>query len=1227
MADDQRLLQLFEQALDLPADQRRKFLFESCGDDVELLESVDSLLQIHEEGNTFLSNNASESPNAEQRLDSNFANFLESGLRNAFRTNNPANDSGLSQSTDPAKIESLGDYLIRTELGRGGMGVVYEAVHQTMQRPVALKVLRSPLSDSEEALNRFLREARSAGRLHHSNIVPVFEVGVDHGIHFYAMQLIKGDGLNTVIEDLRKLEREFDDPSLVALQADNHFETAVRLFSGDFREVRFDSTTDGYSQLNSDSQKPRIESTETTATHHSAPSSSSSGFHSIGGPKERYFRRVARIGIQVADALAYAHEHGILHRDIKPSNLILDESGTVWVTDFGLAKAQGEDLTQTGDFVGTLRYMAPERFNGEADERSDLYSFGLTLFELCTLQCAFDKNERVELIHQVTHEEIPKPSQHAPAIPKDLETIILKCADRNPSSRYLKASDAAADLRRFLSDLPILARRATLSERVWRLCRRNPVVTTMLSIVFCLLVYVTYSSTSFALKTHRLNESLIEKTDIAVRAERRMKEAYNSERQASLSEIEAHAASRINLYHALYRQVQAERQNPLTSRREETLAALDEAARLLPSISLTQEQAREEVVKLRTQAAAVFGQTDLIVDSEKLAGTTFTSSVSYGPQFETYATSTGTIELRSVGTNEKLLDLPQHEFRATDFDFSPDGRYLAALHRVSGLRPRYLRVWDLKDQSAILDAELSIAQIRIATMSQSVDRPHAAAISTESTVTIFPNCEESRQVKRDFERPVRGGDFSNDGSKFFVVGDFPTLKVWDIATNTVLDVPIESASEAVDCSHAENRIAVGLQSGEIHVLDIDRDFETVAMLRGHTDSVHALALSTDASLIVSTSWDYSTRLWDVSEGREIKRLEKARLRSEFSADNENFSCVFDDGRVVVYRVIRNDIKRVFVDRFDLPRRNDVSIHPIVPRIAVSATSGYVEFWDVPTGRLVEILKSERAFEAKISSDGTQLLTSGRHGLRLWDLDVSSVNSPEELPTVTCQIRDRFTKYDTYQMDCTPDFKRTAFVTLVDKDIVIADLNSFVERSVLKSEFEYYKVALSPDGRWVAAVSSQPRLLTVWNAADGTQVSEFSCKEPVTGIAFSSDNRFLAANGSKGRFLWRVADWKQVSQAMSDDRYPGDVCFSPDGRLIAMPHDRYSLEIIDRVTFEPVIRLISTSPRDSEAVNFSIDGRQLISTRGRDFEVWDLVELRSRLDNLQIDWNDHTEETD
>ena len=212
------------------------------------------------------------------------------------------------------------------------------------------------------------------------------------------------------------------------------------------------------------------------------------------GRRQPFFRSVAQIGRQAAQGLAYAHARGIVHRDIKPSNLLLDTDGVVWITDFGLAKAEDDGLTATGDILGTLRYMAPERFRGEGDARADIYALGLTLYELLTLRPAYDSSDRLKLIEQIKTEEPTRPRSIDRRIPRDLETIVLKAIDKEPGARYPTADAMAEDLRRFLADEPIKARQVSTSERYWRWARRNPVIATLGGVLTAVLVAVTIGS-------------------------------------------------------------------------------------------------------------------------------------------------------------------------------------------------------------------------------------------------------------------------------------------------------------------------------------------------------------------------------------------------------------------------------------------------------------------------------------------------------------------------------------------------------------------------------------------------------------------------------------------------------------------------------------------------------------------------------------------------------------
>jgi len=363
------------------------------------------------------------------------------------------------------RLERLGDYRVIREVGRGGMGVVYEAEQESLGRRVALKVLVAHRLSDPMLVARFAREAKAAARLHHTNIVPVFGVGEAEGVHYYVMQFIQGQGLNAVLNELKRMEAAQTGPDerTEGRGGEVAADVARSLLAGKFSCVGPATADNPLPSSAASSDLPTSE-----FGNGAVPTGSSS---LVLSGQSGYARSVARIGLQAAEGLAYAHEQGILHRDIKPSNLLLDAHGIVWIADFGLAKATtDDDLTHTGDIIGTIRYMAPERFRGHRDARSDVYGLGLTLYELLARRPAFDEADRGRLIKQVTEAEPPPLRKLDRSIPRDLATIVHKAIEREPSHRYRTAEDMAEDLRRFIEDRPITARRITATEQLWRWC-------------------------------------------------------------------------------------------------------------------------------------------------------------------------------------------------------------------------------------------------------------------------------------------------------------------------------------------------------------------------------------------------------------------------------------------------------------------------------------------------------------------------------------------------------------------------------------------------------------------------------------------------------------------------------------------------------------------------------------------------------------------------------------
>jgi serine/threonine protein kinase len=350
-------------------------------------------------------------------------------------------ESPLVQST----LGQIGEFQLIREVGRGGMGVVYEAHQTSLNRRVALKVLPFAAALDPKQLQRFQIEAQAAAQLHHTNIVPVFGVGTDRGVHYYAMQFIEGQSLSALIDELCRSSRVTISPSTDRLACNE-------------AAVREDSSSTPFASDAASTAAAML------STHHS-------------GKRFAYFHRVAELGMKTALALDYAHRAGVVHRDIKPANLLVDGRGELWITDFGLAMLQsGTSLTMTGETLGTLRYMSPEQAwarRGEIDHRTDIYSLGVTLYELLTLRPAVNGQDRQELLKQLAFEDPPLPRKIDNTIPVELETIVLKACAKTPAERYATAEELAADLQRFLEDKPIRAKRPTMRERATKWSRRH----------------------------------------------------------------------------------------------------------------------------------------------------------------------------------------------------------------------------------------------------------------------------------------------------------------------------------------------------------------------------------------------------------------------------------------------------------------------------------------------------------------------------------------------------------------------------------------------------------------------------------------------------------------------------------------------------------------------------------------------------------------------------------
>jgi serine/threonine protein kinase/WD40 repeat protein len=540
----------------------------------------------------------------------------------------------------------IAGYRVVRELGRGGMGTVYEAVHVGLDRPVALKVLGTHVAPDSSARRRFLNEARTTAGLHHTHIVPVFDVGQVGGLCYYAMQRIEGSGLDRVIRHLRRTRpagtagqgggAAGSQPSGSDAQADGGASSLsfrinrlwVRVSSGwpwlqpagvgpangdgapgvsrrdspaSQGQSRFDGTgaatlaTDSTASWGSTRRRP---DTTTHGRPRPGPAGTAGTLSGLTGPDllhrddepppfepprgSGYFRWVAAVGLQAADALSHAHHQGVIHRDVKPSNLLVDAKGNVWVTDFGLARRLADPgLTHHDSLLGTPRYMSPEQARtGSIDGRTDVYSLGATLYELLALRPPFAGQTAAELLEQIGKEEPLPPRKLDLRVPRDLETIVLKALAKRPVDRYGSATELAEDLARFLSHEPVKARRISPMGRLWRVVRRHPGIS---------IVSATAAATVLAVATYAYIRVLAER-DKEITARGRMEEALvrteavERERNSALRQLLGQTAAMVGM-------------TPAPNRRSHGLNLIREAVKLEPHEPELRAQLRDEAVK------------------------------------------------------------------------------------------------------------------------------------------------------------------------------------------------------------------------------------------------------------------------------------------------------------------------------------------------------------------------------------------------------------------------------------------------------------------------------------------------------------------------------------------------------------------------------------------------------------------------------------------------------
>ncbi|MCA9149851.1 MAG: protein kinase, partial [Planctomycetales bacterium] len=1035
--------------------------------------------------------------------------------------------------------EQLGDYQIIAEIGRGGMGIVYEAEHITLRRRVALKVLTNP-QNKETYVQRFLREARAAGQLHHTNIVPVFEVGQADGVYFYAMQLIRGQNLDVVLSELRRLDLQSDEH--VIRPSDSISESVRTLINGP--DITTDVTNNSKSSSLHDTHSsplPDAADPMSCVTHktksqdESTPGvpGSTSGWSTEQRSKGKYFRRVAVGCSQVARALEFAHAHGVLHRDIKPSNLLLDTEGVIWVSDFGLAKDESEDLTHTGDIIGTLRYMAPERFAGEADARSDVYSLGLTLYELCTLRHAFEERDRARLIHHITS-GVPLPPRHVrPEIPRDLETIVLKAIAIEPSARYQTARQLADDLERFLADRPVLASRSSLTERTWRWCRRNPAYAMLFSCISLLALMVILGSMAFAI-TSQHHATALANENVRVLA---------AERQAQV----ANRRSTESLYESYVGHARANRWSRRVGQRYDTLRQLKNAVELLPALGRPANVENAERLKLRNLAIAA----STLFDLTKLRG--------WGTNSRTPCALSNDGRLMAWGDDDGILrvvDVDQdnisRQLQATGEQvwaiwFDATDRYLVAkIHNATPPTPPKLFAWDLRTGQQTLRIEGNIGLGNLA-IDPKLPRVYFCRKNGTVDLVSLENGELLRSTHIGKDTPSL--QLTNRQQIAYATGNRIAIVDNDGTEVDTISIPCQEVSTFKWTPR--NELYVGGDDGELFYRATPES--ELVKLGSLTDRIYRLAFNPRGSFAFAAAWgggraihtpDSLEAVLKLSD-YDINGVAQQQKRVALSVPYQSHEAwQYSDG--VPLRSIVTHQKDYRYWR--------VASHPLYPQLLALASEAGIEIWNLETDERL-------AFEGSYNSD----IVFSADGQLLYEAHIGT--QPVAVRTVSAARNDAGWSVELGAARTIEDFAakrpagRTNHLALDRQSNLLVSLmpNNVVTKNLITGQTQQFgthafisRLALSPNGRHVVTTTWHGEGVKLWNVATGELIADLAPTAKSGWASFSPNGKHLVFSSEEVDYLWDTETWSRRQIARGDFRGADErPAFSPNSQLVVV----------------------------------------------------------------------------
>jgi WD40 repeat protein/serine/threonine protein kinase len=1098
-------------------------------------------------------------------------------------------DDGAALSTP--RLGELGDFRLLREVGRGGMGVVYEAVQISLNRRVALKVLPFAATLDPRQLQRFKNEAQAAAQLHHQHIVPVYGVGCERAVHFYAMQLIDGHTLSVMIEQLRQLAGGEAKPAAAVS------DLASGKWAPPRRRPRHGDATGPYEPAPDPlavapaENTPQAEATRSTKASTLNPA---------------YWRTVANLGVQAAEALEHAHQLGVVHRDIKPANLLVDGRGHVWITDFGLAHCQSQaGLTMTGDLVGTLRYMSPEQALAKrvpVDHRTDVYSLGATLYELLTLQPAFPGQDRQELLRRIAFEEPAPPRRLNKSIPAELETIVLKALEKNPAERYSTARELADDLQLFLDDKPIRARRSSLLQIARKWARRHPAVvwaagTSSVLFLLALVIVLAVSNARIKVAQDELKASLYSQVLARVQSER---DAGNVGLAEELLDDRRFQDLRGWEWHYL-KGLRYGRLPPLHHSSLMCGLAQSPDGRLLAAgghdgiVMIWDAESWEEVRHFQAHGQHVH-------------------RVAFGLGGKRLATASadGTVKVWDVATEARLLTLEQGE-DVGSVVFGPGQSWLAS----GGAET--VKIWDATTGGLLrtLPGHPDSGNLALSPDGRRL----AIGNNRDRTVELWDTAGWTKlQRLGPHKGLVLDLAFRHDGAQlaaacgqFYWTGGEGEVAVWDVTTGKSVHRLSGHVSGAVAVAFTPDgqRLASGgVEDGLVKLWDLQTGREALT-LRGHADSVWGVVFSPEGRKLYSASFDHTVRAWDATplgqrDSRELHTLlgHTAQVTGvTFSPDNKRLVSASQDRTCKIWDVRTGQELRTLTGHTSAVRC--LAFSPDGMQLASGSQArdgspdarGELKLWDTKTWEEKLSLDpngcDDGIFGVAFRSDGRRLAAAVDDAVVVWDTKNGA------------RVR-------TFQGEC---FVLSGVAFGPDGRLASSDMPGTVQIWDLSVADELSPLALllQPPGL--------DSVLSIWQATTGLPKKVLTAHQSrAMAVAFSpgDEGGYLASAGMDGIVrLWDARTFAPIDPSLREHR--GSVhslAFAPDGQRLASAGSDGVIRVWDVTTRRVVLRLRGHS-NAIYALAFSPDGKRLASGGWDEtVKIWDVEpssEARRRAD--------------